>query len=121
MPPFIGKWHSELVIEEASRGDPQAAALRLNALKGLTILSNSNEARMLARSLIQTGALPPTESEDALHIAIATIAGAHYLVSWNFAHLVGPDAKLRLLDTLRAYGHNPTLLTTPEELLEIVR
>jgi hypothetical protein len=112
---------SELVIEEAGRGDPQAAALRLNALKRIPILSNSNEARVLARSLVEAGALLPAESEDALHIAIATIAGAHYLVSWNFAHLVGPDAKLRLLDTLRANGHNPTLLTTPEELLEIVR
>ena len=112
---------SELVIEEAGRGDQRAAALRLNALKGLPILSNSNEARMLARSLIEAGALPQSESEDALHIAIATIQGAHYLVSWNFAHLVGPDAKLRLLDTLRTNGHNPALLTTPEELLEIVK
>jgi len=55
-----------------------------------------------------------------LHIALATVASAHYLVSWNFAHLVGPDVKLQLLDTLRACGFQPPLLTTPEELLEIM-
>jgi predicted nucleic acid-binding protein len=70
---------------------------------------------------MDAGAIPVTEPEDALHIAIATISQAHYLVTWNFAHLVGPDTKLRLLDTLRALGHTLPLLTTPEELLEIAR
>jgi predicted nucleic acid-binding protein len=112
---------SELVIEEAGRGDPRAAALRLNALHGIPILSANAEVEILADAIIEAGALPLNESEDALHIAIATITGAHYLVSWNFAHLVGPDAKLKLLDTIRTLGHTPALLTTPEELLEIIR
>ena len=71
--------------------------------------------------LIDAGGLPPTEAEDALHIALATVFGARYLVSWNFAHLVGPDAKVRLLDAFRACGMVPALLTTPEELMEIMR
>ncbi|HYN77429.1 MAG TPA: hypothetical protein VES73_06530 [Lamprocystis sp. (in: g-proteobacteria)] len=70
---------------------------------------------------MQDGAIPVTEPEDALHIAIATISQVRYLVSWNFAHLVGPDTKLRLLDTLRALGYTPPLLATPEKLLEIAR
>ena len=112
---------SELVIEESGRGDPQAAALRLNALHGIPILSANVEVEILANAILNAGALPLTESEDALHIAIATVTGAHYLVSWNFAHLVGPDAKLKLLDTIRNLGHTPALLTTPEELLEIIK
>lgn len=112
---------SELVIEEAGRGDLNAALLRLDALRGLSLLATSEEAKDLANEIIGAGALPPSEAEDALHIAIATTAQAHYLVTWNFAHLVGPDAKLRLVDVLRACGHVPILLTTPEELLEIVR
>ena len=68
------------------------------------------------------GALPPTEPEDALHIAIATIAGARYLVTCHmeFAHLVGPDAKARLMEALRSRGKTSPLLTTPEELLEMI-
>lgn len=109
---------SELVVEEAGRGDPQAARRRLDALRGLPLLPVNADVRILAAKLIDAGALPATEAEDALHIAIATVAKAHYLVTWNFAHLVGPDAKLKLMDTLRALGGNPPLLTTPEELLE---
>ncbi|WP_295392912.1 type II toxin-antitoxin system VapC family toxin [uncultured Thiodictyon sp.] len=112
---------SDLVIEEAARGDPSAAMLRLQALQDLPVLTIETAARVLAISIMEAGAIPATEPEDALHIAIATIAQAHYLVTWNFAHLVGPDTKLRLLDTLRALGHTPPLLTTPEELLEIAK
>ncbi len=111
---------SELVVEEAARGDPLAAAQRLDALRGLNVLRVSDEARVFARQLIEVGALPPTEPEDALHIALATVVGARYLVSWNFAHLVGPDAKVKLLDAVRGCGKAPAFLTTPEELLEIM-
>lgn len=112
---------SELVIEEAARGDPVAAGRRLDALQGLDILAIDAAAQTLARCLIDRGALPETEPEDALHIALATVGGAHYLLSWNFAHLVGPDAKLRLLDAVRSCGYEPALLTTPEELLETLK
>ena len=110
---------SDLVLEEVSRGDSYAAALRIHALRGIEALSTTSEAQTLATRLIEMQALPPTEPEDALHIALATVSGAHYLVTWNFAHLVGPDVKLKLLDTLRTCGYRPPLLTTPEELLEI--
>jgi len=119
-----GFWHiatSDLVIEEAARGDPSAAILRLQALQDLPVLPIESAAKELALSIMAAGAIPLTEPEDALHIAIATVSQAHYLVTWNFAHLVGPDIKLKLLDTLRALGHTPPLLTTPEELLEMTR
>lgn len=112
---------SELVLEEAARGDPVAAAQRLDALRGLDVLPVSGEVRVFARQLIKVGALPPSEPEDALHIALATVVGARYLVSWNFAHLVGPDAKVKLLDAVRGCDKTPALLTTPEELLEIMK
>lgn len=112
---------SDLVLEEASRGDSHAAALRIDALQGIETLLITPEAEILATRLIDRQALPPTEPEDALHVALATVSAAHYLVTWNFAHLVGPDSKLKLLDALRACGYRPPLLTTPEELLEIMQ
>lgn len=112
---------SDLVLEEASRGDAQAAARRIEALRGIDGLPITPDAEVLAAQLLDLRAFPPTEPEDALHVAIATVASARYLLTWNFAHLVGPDAKLKLLDALRACGYQPPLLTTPEELLEIMR
>ncbi|WP_373508859.1 hypothetical protein [Thiocapsa sp.] len=70
--------------------------------------------------MIDLRALPSTEAEDALHIALATVSSARYLVTWNFAHLVGPDEKLKVLDALRTCSYRPPLLTTPEELLEVM-
>lgn len=112
---------SALVIEEAARGDPTAAAHRLQALRELSSLPIGTHARDLAATLVQSGIVPTSEPEDALHVAIATVSEMQYLVTWNFAHLAGPDAKQKLLDGLRNLGHNPPLLTTPEELLEITK
>ncbi len=110
---------SALVIEEAAKGDPTAANRRLQALRDLPSLPIRAQARDLATSLVQSGIVPASEPEDALHVAIATVSKMHYLLTWNFAHLAGPDAKQRLLDGLRTLGYTPPLLTTPEELLEI--
>lgn len=109
---------SELVVEEAAKGDATAAQTRLVVLDGLELIPITQEMQDFAQELIVSGAIPATEPEDALHIALATLSGAHYLVSWNFAHLVGPDTKIRLLDTIRSLGKMPALLTTPEELME---
>ena len=109
---------STLVIEEAARGDPTAANYRLQALRDLSLPPIGTKARDLTTSLVHSGIVPASEPEDALHVAIATVSKTRYLVTWNFAHLAGPDAKQRLLDGLRTLGHNPHLLTTPEELLE---
>ena len=82
----------------------------MDVLRGLDVLPVSIEAQNPAQQLIEAGGLPPTEAEDALHIALATVFGARYLVSWNFAHLVGPDAKVRLLNAVRFCGREPALL-----------
>lgn len=111
---------SELVVEESAKGDPAAAQMRLAALGPLDLIPITGEMQVFAQELISAGAIPATEPEDALHIALATLSGAHYLVSWNFAHLVGPDRKIKLLDTIRSLGKTPALLTTPEELMEML-
>lgn len=111
---------SELVVEESARGDPAAAQMRLLAINPLDLIPITQAMQIFAQELITAGAIPATEPEDALHIAVATLSGAHYLVSWNFAHLVGPDRKIKLLDTIRALGQTPALLTTPEELMEML-
>ncbi|SDY20523.1 hypothetical protein SAMN05421644_1385 [Allochromatium warmingii] len=112
---------SELVIDEASKGDPEAARRRLDVVRSIDILLVNPDCERLAQRIIEAGALPATEAEDALHVALASYHGARYLLSWNFAHLVGPDQKKHLLDTLVSLGQTPALLTTPEELLEGMR
>ena len=109
---------SELVVEEAARGDPTAAQRRLVALEPINLIPMTQEMPIFAQRLIAAGAIPATEPEDALHLAVATLSSAYYLVSWNFAHLVGPRSKIQLIESIRQLGKVPTLLATPEELLE---
>lgn len=72
-------------------------------------------------AIMNAGALPATAAEDALHVALATRCGARYLLSWNFAHLVGPEPKAKVVESIRSLGYQPVLLTTPEKLLEGLR
>ena len=88
--PFI----SRLVLDEASRGDPLAAERRLEVCEGVSLLSESEQARLLAERLVSAGGVPPTEPEDAMHIAIATFEQMDFVVTLNFAHFASPEAKI---------------------------
>lgn len=109
---------SNLVLQEAACGDPVAARLRLKICHPVPRLDIDIATRQLANQLIQTQAIPASEPEDALHIALATIAKVDYIATWNFAHLVGPAKKFQLQTRIQSLGFVPPLLATPEELLE---
>lgn len=109
---------SELTRNEIARGDADAAARRHVYFGQCRLLADFPEAGELAQRLIDLNAVPKTEPEDAVHIAIATIANAKYIVSWNFAHIVSPQAKRQLEAAISALGYDSPLLVTPEELYE---
>ncbi|WP_200252741.1 hypothetical protein [Lamprobacter modestohalophilus] len=70
--------------------------------------------------MITAKLIPATEQEDALHIALATVAKVDFVATWNFSHLVGPVIKFRLQTQIQAMGFSPPILATPEELLEVL-
>jgi hypothetical protein len=109
---------SQLVIDEVSKGDAAAAERRLGYIKQCTLLPNDPLAADLARNLTRIKAVPDTEPEDAAHIAIATLAQMKYIVSWNFSHMVGPQAKRQLEKAISSLGYEPSFLATPEEIYE---
>ena len=111
-------WVSDMVLDEASAGDPVAAADRLAACAGLKALDINPAAQSFARELIRTGAVPATEPEDALHVAVATVHQMDYIASWNSAYLVGPAAKFKSQSKIAALGHRPPMIATPEEIFE---
>jgi predicted nucleic acid-binding protein len=109
---------SELVHREASAGDPQAIRERLEVLKDLPVLAVSQGAEDLARGLVAGGAVPSTEPEDALHIALAVVNGIEYLVTWNFKHIANAAVRSKIHRACVAEGYDPCTICTPEELLE---
>lgn len=54
-------------------------------------LDVTDEATELASEYIAEGVVGKTSFADCLHIALATINRADYLISWNFKHIVNVD------------------------------
>lgn len=78
---------SDIVIQEASGGDPEAAKRRVTVIAGLAELDVSKEVESLASSLLAGAALPEKALTDALHIAVATVHGINFLLTWNCTHI----------------------------------
>lgn len=109
---------SELVVLEASAGDPQAAADRLKALQDLKRLDVTPPATQIADALVRELAVPPEATRDALHVGICAANGVDYLLTWNFRHLANAFLKDRISDVCLSLGYRPSVICTPEELSE---
>jgi hypothetical protein len=109
---------SQLVIQEATRGDEEAVQRRLEVLEGIPSLQISEAAVGLAKALIKDHALPEKALGDALHIGIATVHGMDYLITWNLKHLANAAIRNAISGTCRAYDYEPVIICTPEELPE---
>ncbi|MBP7050800.1 MAG: type II toxin-antitoxin system VapC family toxin [Phycisphaerae bacterium] len=107
---------SALVREEVERGDPEAAGGRLAVLADMTALTISDEARDLAKAMIQNGLMPSQFAEDALHIAIAATNGMDYVLTWNFRHINNVQTKVKIETLIEGCGYEPPLVCSPEEL-----
>lgn len=109
---------SGVVIEEASAGDADAAARRLEALAGMPLLELSDEVTSLAEQLVEQGVMPVEKGEDALHVAAAVVHGMDYLLTWNLSHIAQAKARNKIERMCRSMGYEPPIICTPEELLE---
>ena len=110
---------SEFVIEEAEEGDPEAARRRLDALTEAEKLDLHDEARPLARKLVEKGPLPAKAALDALHIAVSATSGMDYWRvnrhSWCGSDLKTPGMSSRaesrdLPDTSCCFREDPSAL-----------
>ncbi|MBU4225427.1 MAG: type II toxin-antitoxin system VapC family toxin [Chloroflexi bacterium] len=110
---------SELVEQEASAGDEDAVQRRSKMLEGLPALQVNQAAVDLARILVNENALPEKSTGDALHVAIATMNAMDYLMTWNMRHLANATIRNAITVICRAYGYEPPVICTPEELLEV--
>ena len=82
---------SESVLRECGAGDPDAAKKRLTVLNDVPLILITEQALDIANSLIAKGIIPAKAAEDALHIAIATVNGVDYLLTWNCRHIANPE------------------------------
>ena len=109
---------SEFVVQEASAGDPTAAKRRLEVISDLPKLEITTQAETLAIYLLKQAALPTKARLDALHIAVATVHGMEYLLTWNCRHIANAVLRSKIELVCRNAGYEPPIICTPQELME---
>ena len=108
---------SQLVLVEAARGDPDAAARRLAMLADIPILGENPDVGRVADELIARSLIPAAARVDALHLAIAAPAGAQYLLTLNCRHIANASALPGVYRVLGDLGLSGLLVCTPMEFL----
>lgn len=109
---------SQFVIDETGLGDPDTTRRRLEMLVSLPLLDASEDVYTLADELMKRVPLPPKAAADALHIAIATVNGMDYLLTWNCTHIANAALRASIELICRESGYEPPVICTPEELLK---
>ena len=108
---------SGLVLEEAGGGDPEMAARRLVELRGIPVLGSDEGARELAKRFLDSRLIPRKTVGDALHVALATVHGMDYLLTWNCRHIANAEIVRGLARLCEAAGYELPTLCTPEQLM----
>lgn len=78
---------SQTVLDEVARGDAEIAKKRLEILSDLPLLEVNEAVQYLAAQFLAKSNLPPKAADDAIHIAVATVYGLEYLLTWNCKHI----------------------------------
>jgi hypothetical protein len=108
---------SEVVVAESDRGDPEAARARREILRQTKQLSASHAAEQLVPVLLAATGLPSKALADMAHIALATVHGMQYLLTWNCKHIANAAVRRTVVKTCRERGFEPPVICTPEELM----
>ena len=87
-------------------------------MAGFPELALNEQASALAARLIEDGAVPAGFPDDALHIAIATVNGMDYLLSWNFKHITNAQKIPDIRKVCAAFGVQCPEICTPQMLQE---
>lgn len=105
------------MIDEASRGDPDAATRRLIALQNVGLLLPDLELEAIADKIVLGCIMPPKARLDALHVASAVLARVEYLLTQNCRHIANATELPRLYRLLEDLQLPRILICTPAQFL----
>ncbi len=73
------------------------------------------DVQKLADDLLVNHLLPQKAAADARHVAVSTVFGVEYLLTWKCKHTANATTLPRIYKMLRDAGFEPPLIVTPEE------
>lgn len=111
------RYISMMVLTEISKGDSSAVDERKKAISDIPVLNITRETEFLAEAIVREGLIPEQFGEDSLHIALASVNGMDYLLTWNFRHLNNALTKTHIGRFIEKQGYVPSVVCSPDELL----
>ena len=109
---------SAIVADEMVEAPPRVRLVYEKRLASAEVASIDEEALALRDAYMKAGIVAPQWAADALHVALATVAGCAMIVSWNFKHIVN-FRRIPLYNGVnRANGYGEIGIFTPQEVIE---
>jgi hypothetical protein len=119
---YIFKGTAELLTSEVVEVELAGAPQKVRELYAgvpdncRRILPVTAEAEELAGAYLDAGVVSRRWEEDCLHVALATLALADAIVSWNFKHIVRMD-RIRAFNAVNvAEGYAMMQIVSPKEV-----
>ena len=108
---------SAIVRNEVSRAPGKVQAIFNEIYEYAEVLEASSEAVALQEAYIKANILTSRWEEDALHVALATVAECAIIISWNFKHIVN-FRKIPLYNAVNmALGYKTIAIHSPMEVV----
>ena len=114
--PRMKVYVSDMVILEVRASSDAAMRDRtLGLISEFEMLSLTDDSRELAKLYLRHRRLPEA---DANHIAIASLEGMDFLVTWNLRHLMKAGTQAMVRQVNMSLGLPVPHIVTPEDFLE---
>lgn len=108
------------VTEDEVEGAPDKVKQLIRSLPQdiVEFVEVNDEAYELAKTYISEKVVGKTSFDDCLHIALATIHKADYLISWNFKHIVNVE-RIRGYNSVNIkLGYSTIDIRSPREFMK---
>ena len=109
---------SAVVLREVSKGNPEMAQRRVDALSQIPLLNPTEESEELTIYLLKE-VVPANAADDAAHIAIAAVHQMDFLLTWNCNHINNRYTIRRIEQCCLRMGFTCPVIATPNELINI--
>jgi predicted nucleic acid-binding protein len=109
---------SAVVQEELKKAPEDVRAFFLEMLPYSKVIEITKETLDLRNAYLKAEIVSSKYTNDALHVAIATVAGCDIILSWNFKHIVHFD-KIPLYNAVNILnGYNSISIFSPWEVIK---
>jgi len=111
---------SQFVLAECKQGDLDAANRRLEFIKNIALIPETDSTENLANEYFKFLKISERAKTDCFHLAVCVEAKIDYLMSWNCSHL-GVEAYAKIYEYNGKKGLWIPKLVTPEHLIQLER